>query len=382
MRARMPLDRTGKPRRLRRIVLIALAWFVGGVAVSMLVAWGLVIADLPLQSTATLQSIGEHDEVTTATVSGGFGSMHVELAREFGQAWSPMRAAGPPDVPAMGDNAAAWASLSQDGQKEWLELTYDRAVVPKEVRIYETLAPGAVSQVSLFGERGEWVTGWAGDDPAAPNASGIYVATIPMRPFVATDRIRIDIDSPRVSGWNEIDAVGLVGADGSLQWASSVRASSTYATAGRGGTIYPRATMRDALPGWSNPDELLPAKGFATDSRSVDARGWPMLALYGTGPSTPQMLSNVVITRPLYVTVGPPLHIWPLRPIWSGLLVDGALYGGMLALLYVSTFGLRRMARESSRLRRGCCIRCGYDLRYDFVRGCSECGWNRLTQNP
>ena len=37
----------------------------------------------------------------------------------------------------------------------------------------------------------------------------------------------------------------------------------------------------------------------------------------------------------------------------------------------------RRFFLEISRLKRGCCVTCGYDLGYDFPRGCPECGWRR-----
>jgi hypothetical protein len=37
----------------------------------------------------------------------------------------------------------------------------------------------------------------------------------------------------------------------------------------------------------------------------------------------------------------------------------------------------RRFLVEVSRLRRGCCVVCGYDVGYDFFAGCPECGWKR-----
>jgi len=40
-------------------------------------------------------------------------------------------------------------------------------------------------------------------------------------------------------------------------------------------------------------------------------------------------------------------------------------------------FKFRRFLRESLWLRRGCCMRCGYDLRFDLANGCPECGWRR-----
>ena len=37
----------------------------------------------------------------------------------------------------------------------------------------------------------------------------------------------------------------------------------------------------------------------------------------------------------------------------------------------------RRFVREVGRVRSGRCIVCGYDLGYDFIAGCPECGWRR-----
>jgi hypothetical protein len=40
--------------------------------------------------------------------------------------------------------------------------------------------------------------------------------------------IRIYLDTTRVTGWNEIDAVEVVGRDGTRQWATGAQASSFY----------------------------------------------------------------------------------------------------------------------------------------------------------
>ena len=74
----------------------------------------------------------------------------------------------------------------------------------------------------------------------------------------------------------------------------------------------------------------------------------------------------------------------PLHPIWSGLTIDALIFGGGLLLLRWLLTAPGRLMRELSRMRRGRCISCGYDLGYDFVRGCPECGWrrNRTTCAP
>ena len=43
------------------------------------------------------------------------------------------------------------------------------------------------------------------------------------------DQLQADLDTSRVPGWNEIDAVEIVGHDGSRQWASQAAASTSYA---------------------------------------------------------------------------------------------------------------------------------------------------------
>ena len=59
-----------------------------------------------------------------------------------------------------------------------------------------------------------------------------------LRTEVTARTVKLYLDSAGVPGWNEIDAVELVGRDGSHQWARSATASSTYAERG-GGRVGP-----------------------------------------------------------------------------------------------------------------------------------------------
>ena len=60
-----------------------------------------------------------------------------------------------------------------------------------------------------------------------------------VQPTFDLSRIRIYLDSPKVPGWNEIDAVGLVDEKGTTHWAASARASSTYADVSSDATTHP-----------------------------------------------------------------------------------------------------------------------------------------------
>ena len=142
--------------------------------------------------------------------------------------WGPEQATGEPDTPLAGDNTTAWASLSTGGQPEWLTLRYAKAVIPKTVLIHETYNPGAVNKVSVFTADGTEVEAWKGQDPT-PVGRQKSISKIDLKVDFKTDRVKIYIDSPRVPGWNEIDAVGLVDKTDQTQWAVAAKASSSYA---------------------------------------------------------------------------------------------------------------------------------------------------------
>lgn len=145
------------------------------------------------------------------------------------RAWSPEQATGAPDTwPNAGDIGTAWASQTQDGQREWLELTYDAPVRPVAVTVYETYNPGAVDRITGFDTAGNEVELWNGSDPV-PAGREKGIAVIAVQPEFDLTRIRVYVDSPKVPGWNEIDAVGLLDAAGTTHWAKSATASSTYA---------------------------------------------------------------------------------------------------------------------------------------------------------
>jgi hypothetical protein len=122
--------------------------------------------------------------------------------------WAARQACGEPDTMQGGDIVTAWASKEQDGGDEWLELGYKRAVRVTQVRVRETYNPGAVSRIEAQDSRGRWIVVWQGKD-TTKEAPGWLDVKIQKR--VLTRKIRITIDSRSVPGWNEIDAVELIG---------------------------------------------------------------------------------------------------------------------------------------------------------------------------
>jgi len=144
------------------------------------------------------------------------------------EAWSAEQAIGPPDTPAAADARTAWASLEADGGAEWLQVRFVTAVEIAEVRVRESFNAGAIRRITALSGQEE-VTLWEG---VAAMSRGLRDFVVRPGPGVVSDTLTIHLETGEIAGWNEIDAVALVGRDGSRQWASSARASSSYASRG------------------------------------------------------------------------------------------------------------------------------------------------------
>jgi hypothetical protein len=277
-------------------------------------------------------------------------------------------------------------------------LSYAKAVVPKELDVYESCAPGALVKVTAFDETDHETEAWSGTDPsssAASNSGQTPVSKIPLSTKFPTRKIKIYLASDKVPGWNEIDAVGLVAENGERQWARSVQASSTYASG-----LGSNATGGDPqvlVPSWTHlrqPSDPMTEGAANREERQVDARGWPLVALMsqvdtlatGSGASVRAVPLSAYTTGSLrstgafaVATPSParvPVPI-PFVPVWSGLVGDSVFYGVIWLVAWSALTVPRRFVREVARFRRGACIECGYDLGYDFINGCPECGWRR-----
>ncbi len=139
--------------------------------------------------------------------------------------WSALQMTGEPDTPASGDFGTAWAAKAEQMGLVTLELTFPRAVPLESIRIRETLAAGGIASIAVE-TNGSWDVVWEGraDAGEAPRwfEPGLRSAT------GTTRRVRIVVDTDRVAGWEEIDAVELVGG-GVRQWATGATATSSYA---------------------------------------------------------------------------------------------------------------------------------------------------------
>jgi len=376
--------------RAKKLLWRAMIFLSIGSILTVLIAWALGLwADVE-SATVVTAAIPQRGRIWNISAWNSSGAQRLRFQRQVAS-WAGWQATGAPDTPMSGDCSLAWCPATADGQAEWLILDYPTPVVPKELHIYENYAPGAVNRVTIFKENGEEIEAWRGQDPTpATSTAGISKISVNL-PF-KTLRVKIYIDSKNVVGWNEIDAVGLLDETGSIQWASDVQDSSSYANAmaATSGSLSAPA-FNEIVPRWcpvlepSLTPQKNPRDADEVDERTFEARGWPMLALWterstvtpGTSNSLSVLRSGFaggMISLPAAGTLPPVL---PSRPIWSGLIVNSIFYGAFLAVAYWLLTKPRRLILELRRMRSGCCIACGYELDFDFRGGCPECGWRR-----
>ena len=124
--------------------------------------------------------------------------------------WSAGHVLGPPDVyPDYVDSPNAWASLTADGQAEHLDVQFSDPAAVSFVSVYETFNPGAIDAIFVMNPgTGLFEEVWSGTPAAAPEESRIFSVTFPQTAYPVSV-VRIQLDSPAVPGWNEIDAVGI-----------------------------------------------------------------------------------------------------------------------------------------------------------------------------
>ena len=117
--------------------------------------------------------------------------------------WAARQAVGPPDSPEM-DSRSAWAARDADGGLEWLHVSFVLPVRLRRIRIHENLTPGGIVRIDAVGEGGERRPVWQGTDPALPWFE------VDLSGRTASELV-IVIDTRKRQGWEEIDAVELIG---------------------------------------------------------------------------------------------------------------------------------------------------------------------------
>ena len=126
--------------------------------------------------------------------------------------WSPEKVLGPPDSPGCGDYQFAWASAASDGIDQ-LTVFFAVPVLPVEINIHQSFNPDQVVKVEVYNPESEVFFTVLQKNPETVDRPCPYQLTVPVSEIdFLTDQVRITVDQSQLGlGWNEIDAVELVG---------------------------------------------------------------------------------------------------------------------------------------------------------------------------
>ncbi|HZE98391.1 MAG TPA: hypothetical protein VE981_15270 [Planctomycetota bacterium] len=117
--------------------------------------------------------------------------------------WAAKQAVGPPDS-SEGDARTAWAAKDADGGIEWLQLRYALSLRISRIRIRENLTRGGVVAVDVVGPDGTRRRAWEGTD------AGDAWLELDLKGVEGREVIVV-LDTRKHAGWEEIDAVELIG---------------------------------------------------------------------------------------------------------------------------------------------------------------------------
>jgi len=136
-----------------------------------------------------------------------------EASTEFASPeWGAEQVAGKPDAPGCGDYQFAWASAASDSI-DTLEVSFSASVYPLEIVIIESYNPDQVVKVEVFDPETGGYYAILQKNPVQVDRPCPYQLIIPVEGMdFKTNLVRITVDQSQLGlGWNEIDAVKLIG---------------------------------------------------------------------------------------------------------------------------------------------------------------------------
>jgi len=145
------------------------------------------------------------------TIFSQYASSVIDVSSQYGAGpnYYAEKALGAPNVyPTCTFSPEAWTSNTSDGQREFIVLGFSDPQPVNTIRIYQTLAPGAIDTIYLRNSsNGLWTQVYSHTAASVTCASrlDIEIATTPYD----VDAIRIALNSPAVPSWNTIDAVSI-----------------------------------------------------------------------------------------------------------------------------------------------------------------------------
>lgn len=130
----------------------------------------------------------------------------------YGKEFRAVQVLGRPNkLPGVGDSPCAWAPAQVNStNEEWIKVGYDKAIPLRQVAIAENFNAGAIVRVYAYDEKtGEHLLIENSITPTKELGKMTYVFPTDSTATLMVNAIKIVLQPSRVSGYNQIDAIGI-----------------------------------------------------------------------------------------------------------------------------------------------------------------------------
>ncbi|MEE8357700.1 MAG: hypothetical protein V3R33_10370 [Anaerolineales bacterium] len=143
-------------------------------------------------------------------------AISAEASSEFSNPeWSAEQSVGLPDSPGCGDYQFSWASAASDSI-DTLTVKFSELVIPQEIIIHQSFNPDQISKVEVQDPESQGYYTVLHKNPLRVDRPCPFELVVPVEGIdFFTNTVRITVDQSQLGlGWNEIDAVQLIGIRG------------------------------------------------------------------------------------------------------------------------------------------------------------------------
>jgi hypothetical protein len=241
---------------------------------------------LPTNTLATMGNV-VHSWASTGEASSEFGT----------SSWTASQAAGAPDTLTCGDNGTAWASSSSSGYDSLTMYFYDQPIIPTQINIIQSYNPSQVVKVEVLDTYGQYNDAIVYQAAPAVITQCPYTLSIPVTGInFAVMGVRITVDQSILgTGWNEIDAVELIGYPEN----GSSTQSGTGPLPGLVGTWQDPETLDKFVIAWQNDQYIVTSVTWGGSSYSITFQNWDGSSLTWTYYDTDLPMSVTYATTSL-----------------------------------------------------------------------------------
>ncbi|QRR01667.1 OmpA family protein [Dyadobacter sandarakinus] len=133
---------------------------------------------------------------------------------QYGHAYRAKQILGKPNkLPDFGDSPCAWSPAEADSRnEEWIKVGFEKTIALKQIAVAENFNPGSITRIYAYDAAGKEYLVY--NTPAGQQqVKGRMLHVFPKQESITANAVKIVMQPDRVSGFNQIDAIGISASD-------------------------------------------------------------------------------------------------------------------------------------------------------------------------